>query len=159
MRHTLAFLIVLLSISAVRAQDIAPRFQALAKNERFKLIRIHGTPELRATLGPTTAFSADGKRALYVEDLSGGTDEEPMLYDKGRSPLTMLAGLPGGKRFLVGDARNLVRLFDVGKEKPIQSYQTKGENLIWNIAVSADGKRFAASDFHSLVSIWDTDTG
>src|SRR6478752_2381731 len=59
------------------AQQIPPRYRVLAKNEHFRLTRILGTPEMAAAHTPTSALSANGRRAVYVEDLTTGSDETP----------------------------------------------------------------------------------
>jgi hypothetical protein len=45
---------------------LPPRFQALTKDGRFRLARVLGSPEIQASFGPTSAFSADGSQLAYV---------------------------------------------------------------------------------------------
>src|SRR5438270_774876 len=62
---------------------VPPRLQPLANNDRFQLVRVLGTPEIHpAGFGPTSAFSADGKKAIYVEDLSTGDEKSPRLHTR-----------------------------------------------------------------------------
>jgi WD40 repeat protein len=78
-----AFLLALCCISPVIAQQstdaLPPRFAPLAKNDRFRLVRVLGTPEMPAIHHQASAFSADGKLAVYAEDLSSGGDDKPRL--------------------------------------------------------------------------------
>src|SRR5919109_385486 len=79
MRHLIACVALALACASLHAQEtsIPPRFQALAKDGHFRLKRILGTPEMPPAFNPTTAFSPDGKRAVYVEDLTTGADDMP----------------------------------------------------------------------------------
>lgn len=256
-------------VGSAFAQDkLPPRFEPLLKNEHFRLTRVLGMPELRPTLGPTSAISADGKWALFAEDLSSGDGEAVRLrtrlllydlqaktwprefdiegksvtaldlaadggtvilacqslvprgkaknteqtargclvlfdlragkavrtvawdrppakkenvadailavafapdasvalagsfsqlrqfplgdgksefvYDPEHTAAAAIAFLPGGKRFLVGDAQGQVRLFDLGKSKPVQTFKGMAKaGFISHLAISPDGKRFA----------------
>src|SRR6188768_2978344 len=78
MRFKLASFIVL-SISTAFAvgQNVPPRSANVAKGTPFRLLRVLGSPEMHPAFGPTSAFSADGKRAVYVEDLTTGVDDKP----------------------------------------------------------------------------------
>ena len=61
---------------------------------------------------------------------------------------------------MAGYAAGKVRLFDVGKEKAIRDFQGIGkDDLVSHLAVSADGKRFAAADASGSVTLWETATG
>ena len=62
------------SIRQHNSDAIPARFELLAKNDRFRLARVLGDPELPPSGNPTSAFSADGKRAIYAEDLSTSSD-------------------------------------------------------------------------------------
>ena len=74
-RQLLACLLTLVSLAAASAQPIPTRLEPLAKNERFKLERVHGLP--RVPHG-ASAISADGKLALYVENFVD--EEKPLKY-------------------------------------------------------------------------------
>src|SRR5271166_3973849 len=80
MPRSVAIVISLLLTCATYAQEkLPPRFDPLAKNDRFRIVRVLGMPELQPSLGQTSAISADGKWAIYAEDLSSGDDEKPKL--------------------------------------------------------------------------------
>ncbi len=83
MRRLLAIVVALACIGQGITQDkndaLPPRFGALAKNERFRLLRVLGTPELPATYHQAAAISTDGKRGVFAEDLSIRTAEELRL--------------------------------------------------------------------------------
>ena len=82
MRRLLASLIALACIGQGFTQEksaIPPRFQPLAKNARFQLMRVLGTPEMPPIHHQASAFSVDGKLAVYAEDLSGGAADKPHL--------------------------------------------------------------------------------
>lgn len=270
MRHLIATVFVACVFSSTTvAQDkfvIPPRFQELDKNGRLKLTRILGTPEMQPAVGATTAFTANGKRAVYVEDLTTGAADKPAFRarvhvwnaeskawprefeiagksvtcltmsadgkrallagetrpekDKDTNPyfglwdletgkeirsfitterhilamalspdettvltgtsenlkawdlkngkttiefapnqkfgVTSLAYLPGGKQFLAGYHGGETRLFDVGKKDPVRTFKTKGSgDFVWHLVISADGKRFAAGQFQTSVTLWD----
>src|SRR4051812_19104032 len=70
------FVLCFTSVFAL-AQDVPSRFANVAKGTPFKLLRVFGSPEMHPAFGPTSAFSADGKRAVYVEDLTTGADDKP----------------------------------------------------------------------------------
>jgi WD40 repeat protein len=108
-------------VSSVVAQEkLPPRFEPLAKNDRFRLLRVLGMPELRPTFAQTSAISGDGKWAIYAEDLSTGDDEKPhlrtrlLLYDlqakswprefeiDGRAITALDLSHDGGKAILAG---------------------------------------------------------
>ncbi len=271
MRHwTIVSLIaVFVGTSTTNAQDtnaLPPRFQELGKDGRLRLTRILGSPEMQPALGATTAFTADGKRAIYVEDLTTGAADKPAFRarvhvwnadskawprefeiagksvtcltlsadgkkallagetrpekDKDTNPyfglwdletgkeirsfvtterhiqaialspdeataltgtsenlkawdlksgkstiefapnqkfgVTALAYLPGGKQFLAGYQAGETQLFDIAKQQPVRSFKSKGDHqLVWHLAVSKDGKRFAAGDLLSGITLWD----
>lgn len=245
---------------------VPPRFQSFAKDGSLRLVSVLGSPEMHPAVNATTAFTPDGKRAVYVEDLTtgmgdkaiyrsrvlvwnveskswprefdiagksvtaialsgngdkillagetlpekaksvqtylglwdlesgkelrsfltderlilsvalsadektalAGTTEDLKLWDlaKGKATLTYdrnnkfgvtaLAFMPGGKQFLAGYHGGDTRLHDVGKSEPIRTFKTKGDHqFIWHLAVSKDGKRFAAGDLQSSVTLWD----
>jgi WD40 repeat protein len=268
---------LLLTCSTYAQEKLPPRFEPLTKNDRFRLVRVLGMPELQPNFGQTSAISADGKWALYAEDLSSGSDEKPRLrtrlllwdlqaktwprefeidgksvtaldlardggkallagqfiaaignekekkpataraclilfdlhtgktirtietmdsqfqcvalapdestaltaslgklkhwdlkqdkdiavYDpKNAAPIAVLAYLPGGKQFLAGYNGGEVRLWNVGQDKPVRTFGVKDQtSVIWQLAVSRDGKRFAAADLQAAVTLWDTESG
>ena len=77
---SVAIVVLLLFSYATYAQEkLPPRFDSLAKNEHFRIVRVLGMPEVQPTFGQTSAISADGKWAIYAEDLSSGDDEKPKL--------------------------------------------------------------------------------
>ena len=88
MRPIIRLLLAVLAASGstISAQDksaaIPPRFQSLAKDGRFRLTRILGTPEMAPTFGHTSSFSADGKLAVYAEDLTTGDEKTPRLRSR-----------------------------------------------------------------------------
>jgi len=84
MRHLVGIVaLVALSLHSASAQDvIPPRYHAIAKDGRFRLKNILGSPEMHPAFNPTTAFSADGKRAIYVEDLTSGADDRPVFRSR-----------------------------------------------------------------------------
>src|SRR5262245_30539033 len=77
MRLLFATLIIASIATNSIAQSIPPRFQSLGKDSRLQLKRILGSPEMHPTFNPSTAFTADGKRAIYVEDLTTGGEDKP----------------------------------------------------------------------------------
>src|SRR5207253_3207046 len=82
MQRVAAILVVLCVQAPIFAQekaDLPPRFAPLVKNDRFRLVRVLGTPEMPAIHHQASAFSSDGKLAVYVEDLSSGGDDKPRL--------------------------------------------------------------------------------
>jgi WD40 repeat protein len=275
MPRSVAIVVVLmLACSAYAQEKLPPRFDPLTKNERFRIVRVLGTPELRPTFAQTSAISADGKWAIYAEDLSSGDDEKPrlktrlLLYDlqtkawprefdidgksvtaldlsrdggkvllagqfipanskekqaepraclilfdlrigkalrtiealdshfqcvalapdesaaltgsnaklkhwslkqdkdvavydaKNTSLVAAIAFLPGGKQFLAGYHGGEVRLWNVGQEKTVRTFGVNDQSSVtWQLAVSRDGKRFAAADLQTVVTLWDTETG
>jgi WD40 repeat protein len=79
-RHFLAiFALCCVAIPALAQEKPPPRFEPLTKNDRFRLVRVLGMPELRPSFSPTSAISADGKWAFYAEDLSTEGEKELRL--------------------------------------------------------------------------------
>src|SRR5580765_5277443 len=79
MRQLLLFFALGCAVSPSFSQDLPSRFGPLVKNERFRLVRVLGTPEMPISFGQMSAFSADGKRAVYAEDLSTGGEDKLTL--------------------------------------------------------------------------------
>jgi WD40 repeat protein len=192
MRYLLAFLSALWCIGAPQGftqEEIAaipPRFQALAKNDRFRLLRVLGTPELAATYGQTSAFSADGKRAIYAEDLSTGAAEMPhlrtrlLLWDvpakawprefeiAGKSVTALCLSADGRRVLLAGqtfmkkgkkdnDPRSYVTLYDLDAGREIHTILTK-ENYLQCVALAPDETTALASSVDKLKR-WDLKEG
>ncbi len=80
---------------------------------------------------------------------------------KNTGHVAALAYLPGGKQFLAGYYHGgEVRLWNVGQEKPVRTFGVNDQSsVIWQLAVSRDGKRFASADLQTVVTLWDTETG
>jgi len=114
MSRTYAILAILICFGSVAAQELPPRFAPLLKNERFQLLRVMGTPEMPPSFLKVSAFSADGKRAVYAEDLSSGGDDKVTL-------------------------RVRINVWDNGATWP-REFELQGKNVT-ALSLSADGKR------------------
>ncbi len=124
MRIVLSFAIVALVGSSVHAQSteagaLPARFEPFLKNEHLALVRVYGAPEMPATFASTSAFSSDGKFAVYYEDLSTGDEAKPIL-------------------------RGRLHVWDVEKKAWPREIEIAGKS-IFAIALSADGKLAAMS--------------
>jgi WD40 repeat protein len=189
MRHVvIAFLVACIGAKEGFAQPtdaIPPRFQALAKNERFKLTRILGTPELHPASGPTTAFSADGKRAVYVEDLTTGADDKPAFRSRiivldvqakmwpreidigGKSVTALDLSADGKTAFVAGltfsfsdkakKPDTFLSVWDLDKGKELRALPAT-ENAIVHVALAPDGQTGLSANLESL-HLWDLKTG
>ena len=60
-------------------QAVPPRFEPLAKNERFRVTGVHGLPEL--PVGRPSAISADGKNAIFVDNDIQGVRSRLLVFD------------------------------------------------------------------------------
>jgi len=70
-----------------------------------------------------------------------------------------VAYMPGDKQALSGWGGE-VRLWDLADAKEIRAFKTNNAGVaILGLAVSADGKRFAAADFDYSATLWETDSG
>jgi WD40 repeat protein len=165
------------------AQELPPRFQAIAKEGRIRLTSILGTPELQPAYSATTAFSADGKRAIYVEDLSSGNDDKPILRSRlivttpqspawprefevpGKSVTALALSADGSKVLLTGltypekekEARTYLSVWDLNAGKEIYSFLTK-ERPPLCAALAADGTTALLGTFDAIKR-WDLKTG
>ncbi len=124
MRLILGLAIVAFVGSSVHAQSteasaLPARFDSFKKNEHLRLIRVYGAPEMPATFAATSAFTADGKLAVYYEDLSTGDEAKPIL-------------------------RGRLHVWDVEKKSWPREIDIAGKSL-FAIALSADGKLAAMS--------------
>lgn len=151
MPRILAILIALAGAGQLSAQDgLPPRFGVLAKNEHFKLLRVMGTPELPAIYHQASAFSADGKRAIYCEDLSTGGAEREKDKEKPRPRL-----------------RTRLHLWDIPARGWPREIEIDGKNVT-ALALSADGatallagQTFVGKDKEptTYLALWDLDGG
>jgi len=147
-RHLLGFCVASLLVGPISLQaqektgDLPPRFQSIAKDGRIRLTRILGTPELHTAFNPTTAISRDGKRALYVEDLTSVADDKPAFRS---------------------------RLIVTTPQAPAwpREIEVPGKS-VGAIALSADGSKVLLSgmtyaekekDARTYLSLWDLQTG
>ncbi len=184
MRRFLALSLIVILIPAATAQDkLPPRFQTLTKDSPFRLARILGTPELQPTFNPTSAFGADGKRAVHVEDLTSGDDDKPHFRSRlfvweigangwprefeiaGKS-VTALALSPeankallAGQLLLEGEKRpkSFLSLWDLQTGKEIKTFTTN-ERPILAVALAPDGLSGLTGMFEDLYA-WNLVTG
>jgi WD40 repeat protein len=159
MRNLLALLVAVHGVVPVVGQEkLPPRFDAFAKNERFRLVRVLGTPEMPPIFHQASAFSADGKRAIYALDLSTGADDRPQLRTRlylwdvqaktwpreididGKSLTALVLSADGSKALLAGQIY-------VGKGKPKKEQKEKDKD--------GDDEK----NFRSFLSLWDLNTG
>jgi WD40 repeat protein len=105
---------------------------------------------LKYLLGGTklTLWSVDGKEPMR-ELIEARTDDEERLLCFAVSPV--------GDWCAVGDAKGVLRTFDLkeGKEKGSQETKT---NAVVKLAISPDGKEIATVDYNRKVMIWDAET-
>lgn len=158
MRHLPISAIFLIACMApVASQEkIPPRFQALAKDGRIRLTRILGTPELHPAFGATSAFAADGKTAIYVEDLTTVVDEKPVFRSRlvvddpasnewpreidlpGKNVTALHLTADGTKVLLAGetfvgktkDPDTYLALWDLKSGKELRSFKTSERQIV-----------------------------
>jgi WD40 repeat protein len=178
------FLIFMTGFSfAQQAAALPGRYCDLGKDARFRLLRILGTPELHPTYTSTSAFSADRRVAVYVEDLSTGADDKPMFRSR------IIVGAPGGKvwpreidvpgktvtalcisadgtrALLAGETvpekeknpDTYLSLWDLNAGKEIKSFITH-ERQIMSVALSRDAATALTGTSENLKR-WDLKTG
>ncbi len=124
MRYIISLVIVALVGSSALAQStdanaLPARFAPLLKNEHLRLLRVLGTPEMQVSFASTSSFSADGKQAVYYEDLSTGDENHPIL-------------------------RGRLHVWDVAGKKWPREIELAGKS-VYAIALSADGRLAAMS--------------
>ncbi|HZZ78513.1 MAG TPA: WD40 repeat domain-containing protein [Gemmataceae bacterium] len=188
MRYLVASLLVGLPFSPVFAQEKLPaRFAPLTKNDRFRLVRVMGMPELPAVYMPTSAISANGRWAVFAEDLSSGSDATPsfrtrlLVWDlqalawpreimiDGKNVIALILSQDGSKVLLsgLGSVENAKK-----KEPTLAAYLMlldlatgKAERTIAGndkpfhcIALSPD-QQTALTGVHAKVAQWDLKTG
>lgn len=95
-----------------------------------------------------TLWSVDGKEPMR-ELIEARADDEERLLCFEVSPV--------GDWCAVGDAKGVLRTFDLkeGKEKGTKETKT---NAIVKLAISTDGKEIATVDYNREVMIWDAET-
>jgi WD40 repeat protein len=182
-------LLILLSFGSVpRAQDnaepapIPPRYCAIAKTPHTRLLEVFGTPEVQPAFGPTAAYSANGKWAVFASTLPIGDESAPantllFVWDVEAGKLRKEIPLPGravtalgltadGSRALLGalsgDAKSKTLacplvLIDLTTGKELRSFG-KHPNPIYALALSPDGTR-ALSGTLGALKHWDVDQG
>jgi WD40 repeat protein len=142
MRQICAFALFFYVASQAGAQRaVPPRFEPLAKNERFRLTAVLGLPELRANFFHVSTFSGDGKYALFAEDLSSGTDDKLQLRT----------------RLLLFDlnAKTWPREFDLPGRVTATDLSADGKILLLANTVLGPKK----DSMRVLLSIWDLKLG
>ncbi|MBI3823671.1 MAG: hypothetical protein HY289_13460, partial [Planctomycetes bacterium] len=186
MSRFLAVLIALTCVGQCLAQDGLPaRFGALGKNDRFKLLRVMGTPEMPPIYHQASAISADGKRAIYAEDLTTGGDdkERPRLRTRlhlwtlppqswpreieidGKNVTALAISADGSTALLAGhtfvakekEPRSYLSTWDLNAGMETKSFLTK-ESLIFDVALAPDGATALTSTLEKLKR-WDLKQG
>ncbi len=126
MKHLLSFCIALLAASPAFAGDPAPlpaRYQPFEKSARLKLRQALGSPELHPTMGHTSAFSRDGKVAVFVSHVVADDmvrDSNLWVWDLEKRRLTRELPLPGlnvTALTLTPDGRSALVGSESGKDK------------------------------------------
>lgn len=177
--------LIALTLTNVRAQETAipPRLRTFARDGRVRLTRVMGTPEVHMFASPS-AFSADGKHVIFVEDLSTN-DEKARRYharisiwEVGRNTWPREIEIPG--KSIVGldlsldaktallsgqvlegketEPRSFVSLWDLAAGKEIKSIVTKDPEIAYRVALSPDGA-FALVASRSRLTEWNLRTG
>ena len=83
MQRIVAIILIALFTPHAFSQDkLPPRFDTFAKSGPFRLTRILGTPEIQLDGISASAFSPDGKFAVYVEVLSRGDEKTPNMHSR-----------------------------------------------------------------------------
>lgn len=147
-----------------KLSPIPPRFNALAKNDRFRLVGVLGSPELPTTYPSVSAISADGRCATYVENLSSGDDKQTHLRSRllvwdlppkrwpreielaGKYVSALALSADGGNALVAGlvmvekekDPRAYVSLWDLKAGKEIKAIVTKDHDFQFALAFSPD---------------------
>ncbi len=111
------------------------------------------------------AVAPDGSHALsgapgglYYWDLRQGKEAGTFQVPADKI-VAAIAFLPDGKRALTGWGGD-VRLWDLAAGKVERTYaDNRAATTVLALAVSGDGKHFAAADFGLSAGLWETDTG
>ena len=173
--------------TSIVAQDktgfIPPRYQTLAKEGRVRLKGILGAPEMHPAYSPTTRFTADGKRAIYVEDLTTGGHEKPSYRSRlsiwdveakgwpreidvdGKNVSALDLSRNGAKALLSGlmfpekekYAQAYLSLWDLKIGKEIRTIATE-ERAVLTVALAAD-ETVALVGTQEDLKLWDLKSG
>lgn len=189
MRHLLVSAVALccIAVPGIAQEKLPPRFEPLVKNERLRLIRVLGMPELQPSVLPTSAISGDGKWAIHAEDLSSGDADNPtlrtrlLLFDlqaktwprefeiDGKSVSALDLSHDGGKVLLAAQfiatkdkkepnpSRGCLILFDLRAGKAIRIIETV-EHRFACIALTPDESAALAGSWERLQQ-WDLKSG
>src|SRR5262249_35998834 len=142
--------------TGVDAQDtvgpLPPRLQPLLKNDRFRLVRVLGTPEVLPIYHHASTISADGKRGIYAEDLSTGDDDARQLRTRLHVWDLTTAGWP---RELEFDGKNVTALAisPDGSRALLAGQIYVGKPIIKDKAKDKAGA--ADADLRGYLSLWD----
>jgi WD40 repeat protein len=155
MRQICAFALLFFVASQAGAQQpVPPRFDPLAKNERFRLLRVHGLPEVLVTFwGPLSGLTSDGKFALFTEDLSTRTDEKTQL--RTRLLLYDLIAKTWPREFEIEgkDVTALDMSADCGRVLVAQQV------FVGKANAKRDTEKYTTKDFRAYLSLWDLKEG
>ncbi len=159
MRRMLPLLIALsfLAVSQVSAQEIPPRFGPLLKNDRFRLVRVLGTPEMPPIYHQASAFSAQGNRAVYAEDLTSGSDDTPRLRTR-----LLVWDLPAKSwpREITIDGKNVTALaLSADGSKALLAGQVFVGTPRIKDKKEKDKDADPEKDYRAYLSLWDLNTG
>ena len=78
-------------------------------------------------------------------------------YSHGTSrPVNTVAVRGDGKYFVTAGFDQIVRLWEVGKKKPIKSFKGHG-SAVWRVAISADGNSAVSAGDDKSAFVWDID--
>jgi WD40 repeat protein len=150
----------LVSTSAIDAKTKTPSYA-------FALVDVAAGKEIRTFGGQrqpvfSIAISPDGAHALSSGlgnlkhwNLAKGTELAAIKIPED-TIVAAVQYLPDGKQALTG-WNNAVQLWDLASGKPLREFKSKksGSTII-DLAVTPDGKRFAAADYALTLRVWDT---
>jgi WD40 repeat protein len=119
------------------------------------------------------SFSADGKRILGIFDypqVPTGVERHAVIWDsmsgaqladfvvaKGNLIGGAIALSPDGTRLVVGDSSTAVRLFDAKSGESLS--EEHNDSFVVHVAISPDGKQYAAASLDGTAVIRDMATG
>ncbi len=165
------------------AQSKVPlRYQNLVGSARLKVVDVLGSPEMTPSGEQTSAFTPDGKFAVYAsgEAAIGGqllSDAILSLWDVhkgtsvkefpvGRVEVTALSVSPDAKLALVahstptpkGDLTHRLVLWDLAAGKELRTV-AQPKSVLLSVALSPDRQRALAGSVEGKLHLWDIDSG